>query len=111
MTWSPGLPLRRAQAPTRILVLITAQIPSTVESMSRTRSIALPAQNDAVLSLALLLVLFVATTDEIHQGFAPTRGGSPWDVALDVSGGLASIFLFLVYRRISRGDAAPPPQG
>jgi len=64
-----------------------------------------------IAALALLLVLFVATADETHQLFAPTRGGSPWDVALDLSGGLAAIFAFLVYRRVSRGDAAPTPRG
>ncbi len=65
-----------------------------------------------IAALALVLVLFVATADETHQAFAPTRGGSPWDVALDVSGGLAAIAVFLAFRRVSRrGDAAARPQG
>ncbi len=64
-----------------------------------------------IAALALALVLFVATADETHQVFAPKRGGSAWDVALDMSGGIASIFVFLLYRRVSRGDEAPTPQG
>jgi len=64
-----------------------------------------------IAALALVLVFFVATVDEAHQVFAPTRGGSPWDVALDMSGGIAAIFAFLLYRRVSRGDEAPTPQG
>ena len=59
-----------------------------------------------IAALAWVLVLFVATADETHQVFAPKRGGSTWDVVLDMAGGLASIFLFLVYRRVSRSDAA-----
>ena len=65
-----------------------------------------------IAALALLLVLFVATADETHQAFTPSRGGSPWDVALDLSGGLAAIFLFLTVRRVSRGGgAATRPPG
>ena len=56
-----------------------------------------------IAALAWVLVLFVATADETHQAFEPTRGGSPWDVALDVSGGLAAVFLFVAIRRFSRG--------
>ena len=71
-----------------------------------------PAFPGRIAALALALVLIVATADETHQIFAVTRGGSPWDVALDVSGGLAAILLFLVVRRASRSDGtAPTPQG
>lgn len=33
--------------------------------------------------LALLVSLLVASTDEYHQSFLPSRTGTPWDVALD----------------------------
>lgn len=59
-----------------------------------------------IAALAWVLVLFVATADETHQAYEPTRGGSPWDVALDVTGGLAAIILFLAIRRFSRGAGA-----
>ena len=59
-----------------------------------------------IAALAWILVLFVAAADETHQAFTPTRGGSPWDVALDVSGGLAAVFLFLAIRRFSQGAGA-----
>ena len=56
--------------------------------------------------LALTLVLVTATVDETHQAFAPTRGGSPWDVALDLCGGMAAVLLFLAARRVPR--SSPP---
>jgi hypothetical protein len=49
--------------------------------------------------LALGLAAGVALTDEIRQSFLATRTGSPWDVALDLSGALCAIGLALWWRR------------
>lgn len=38
--------------------------------------------------LALAVCLGAASADETRQAFTPSRGGSPWDVALDMSGAL-----------------------
>lgn len=38
--------------------------------------------------LALLVTLLAGSYDEIHQVFVPSRGPSPYDVMLDVMGGL-----------------------
>lgn len=44
--------------------------------------------------LALALCLFTASADEFHQKFTPGRGGSPKDVALDMTGALfAQLFI------------------
>nr|WP_320132861.1 VanZ family protein [uncultured Holophaga sp.] len=42
---------------------------------------------------ALGLVLLVASLDELHQAFLPSRTGSPWDVLLDLFGGCCAITL------------------
>ena len=63
-------------------------------------------------ALALALVLVTATADETHQAFTLTRAGSPWDVALDLCGGLAAILVFLAVRRLPGNTSqAAPPQG
>jgi VanZ family protein len=51
---------------------------------------------------ALLAVALVAVIDETNQSFNPARTGSPWDVLLDVSGGLAMLLFIVFYRFISR---------
>lgn len=38
--------------------------------------------------LALAVCMGTASADETRQAFTPGRGGSPWDVALDMSGAL-----------------------
>ena len=56
---------------------------------------------------ALVLVCLVAVVDESQQSFNPARTGSPIDVLIDVSGGIAAVGLayFLVRRRrLSRPD-------
>ena len=44
-----------------------------------------------VLILTYAVVLFVACLDEWNQSFIPSRGGSPWDVLLDVVGATIAI--------------------
>lgn len=36
--------------------------------------------------IAIAIAAAVATTDEIHQSFVPSRGSSPYDVMLDIAG-------------------------
>jgi VanZ family protein len=67
----------------------------------------LPAMNDTNWTLrwatvALLGTAFVASLDEWHQSFIPSRTGRWQDVALDTCAGLAAqmlIFLWWVWRR------------
>lgn len=47
---------------------------------------------------ALAGVLLVATIDELHQHFVPTRVGSPLDVVIDVAGGVLAL---LILRKLS----------
>lgn len=50
-------------------------------------------------------VALVATSDEIHQAFVPTRQASPWDVLIDVSGGVLGLLaLWFIRRRRQRGQ-------
>jgi VanZ family protein len=56
---------------------------------------------------ALLLVLIVASIDEFHQSFEPSRTSSPYDVLIDIAGGaLALVIVYatttVVYRRRTR---------
>ena len=52
--------------------------------------------------LVLLLVAFVASTDEFNQSFNASRTSSIYDVLLDISGGTAMITLFYVYQKFRR---------
>jgi VanZ family protein len=50
--------------------------------------------------VSLMIVLLVAVLDEGRQSFYPSRGGSPWDVLLDMSGAFtAAIILAFCSRR------------
>jgi VanZ family protein len=48
---------------------------------------------------ALLLVLTVATVDELRQGFLSLRTGSPSDVVLDCLGALLAVGIAVIYLR------------
>ena len=52
----------------------------------------------------ILLCAMVATIDEVHQHFVPSRTGSPYDVLLDTSGSTAAMLL-LTWRKSSRHAA------
>jgi VanZ family protein len=54
---------------------------------------------------AWLGTALVATMDEWHQSFIPSRTGTPWDVLLDSTAGLAALALAYVALR----RKAPPP--
>lgn len=49
--------------------------------------------------LALILVAIVASLDEFNQSFEASRTSSVWDVALDISGGLAMVVVLWVIKR------------
>jgi len=54
---------------------------------------------------ALLAVLgcgLVASADELHQAFLPSRTGSPWDVLLDCSGAITLQLVVYIILRIFR---------
>jgi VanZ family protein len=54
---------------------------------------------------ALLVSLLVASADEYHQSFDPSRTGTPWDVALDTFAAfLAQAAIAITARR------SPQPQ-
>ncbi len=47
---------------------------------------------------AFVLVLLVASIDEINQSYIASRTGSIYDVLLDCAGGLTMILLFALYK-------------
>jgi VanZ family protein len=57
---------------------------------------------------SFLLVALVAIADETNQSFINTRTASPYDVLLDISGGVAVLFpIWLVSRRQSVTENQP----
>ena len=46
-----------------------------------------------VLTLALILTVLYAASDEFHQSFTPSRHSSPWDVLLDSAGAATALGL------------------
>ena len=53
-------------------------------------------------SLAVLGAGLIASADELHQRFLPSRTGSPWDVLLDCSGAIIVQLLIYAWLRIFR---------
>lgn len=49
--------------------------------------------------LSLLIVAAVASIDETNQSFNSARTGSPYDVLLDISGGLTMILLLYAWTK------------
>lgn len=61
--------------------------------------------------LSLMIVLLVAALDEGRQSFYSSRGGSPWDVLLDMSGALtAALILVFCSRREPLGGYPSHPK-
>jgi VanZ family protein len=57
--------------------------------------------------VALFIVTSLAAADEARQAFSPVRTGSPYDVLIDVTGGLLTVFgLLVITRRLRQSDAA-----
>ncbi len=57
----------------------------------------------------ILLVVITAAADEYNQSFNALRTGSPWDVVLDISGGLMAIASIWLYRKRKQQDQALEP--
>ena len=47
-----------------------------------------------------IFVALIATTDEVNQSFNPSRTSTPWDVLLDISGGVVGIGSYLLLSRL-----------
>jgi VanZ family protein len=62
-------------------------------------------------ALAIFCTLVIASADEFHQSFLPSRTSSPYDVALDVCGAMvmqvALLSLLRVYARSREMRAVP----
>ena len=57
---------------------------------------------------SLLLVVMIASLDEVNQSFLTSRSGTPWDVILDFSGGVLGLILGLsLYSRTKRSVQQP----
>jgi VanZ family protein len=56
--------------------------------------------------LSWLGTAFVATMDEWHQSYIPSRTGSIWDVALDSAAGAAFLLAAYFWLRRSKSSAA-----
>ena len=54
--------------------------------------------------VALFFVASLATADEARQAFSPVRTGSPYDVLLDIAGGLIAVLGVLVISRRFRTE-------
>jgi VanZ family protein len=52
--------------------------------------------------LPILLVAAIASIDEFNQSFEPSRTSSPYDVLLDLSGGIGALILLWVVLRLQR---------
>jgi VanZ family protein len=63
------------------------------------------------LGLTLLLVAVMAAADERRQSVSALRGGSGWDVLLDVSGGILAIALLLLFQHWQRRPLFRPDGG
>jgi VanZ family protein len=51
--------------------------------------------------VALFIVTSLATADEARQAFSPVRTGSPYDILIDVAGGLLAVLgVLLISRRM-----------
>jgi len=51
--------------------------------------------------LPIGLVLVIASIDEFNQSFEPSRGSSPYDVLLDVTGGTAALLVLSLIKMLS----------
>ena len=54
--------------------------------------------------VALFIVMSLATADEARQAFSPVRTGSPYDILIDVAGGLITVLGLIVISRRLRAN-------
>ena len=59
-----------------------------------------------IAAISLLLVIVVATTDELRQAFLPGRTGSVADLGRDLAGALVALALVVCWQRRSAARAA-----
>ena len=52
----------------------------------------------------MVLVVIIASIDEFNQSFEPSRGSSPYDVLLDVTGGIAALAVLSIVLSFRRSD-------
>jgi len=52
---------------------------------------------------SISLVAAVAVTDEFNQSLNPARTSTPWDVALDITGGVVAILIYRYFVRDRKG--------
>ena len=69
------------------------------------RSFRLSLRGSIVLALAIVTV--VGTADEANQARLAVRTGSPWDVMLDLAGGVLALAILVAWRRRAGGSPAP----
>ena len=55
--------------------------------------------------ISLLLVVLYSLSDEYHQSFVQGRGASIYDSFIDMSGGLAALILYALWRRRAGGKS------
>jgi VanZ family protein len=53
-------------------------------------------------TLALVVAVAYAVSDEVHQRFVPGRGPSAWDVGIDSLGAMSGVALFARWRDARR---------
>lgn len=59
-------------------------------------------------SFAVFSTFLVASADEIHQMYLPSRTGSWWDVVLDTSAAaVAQVIVYVYFRRRNRQNSQP----
>ena len=52
--------------------------------------------------LPILLVMLIASVDEFNQSFEPSRTSSPYDVLLDIAGGMTGLAIVWLFFRLRR---------
>jgi VanZ family protein len=63
----------------------------------------------ADVAFSFVWTLAIASADEYHQTFLPSRTGGPQDVLLDISGAAVFLLLFQFWRLFRRRRMAPSP--
>jgi len=54
--------------------------------------------------LPIALVMLIASIDEFNQSFEPSRTSSPYDVLLDIAGGITGLAIVWLFFRVRRSN-------
>ena len=57
--------------------------------------------------IALAVVLVVASVDEVNQSFNPARTGTPFDVLIDLVGGIVGLMFWWLFAKFRTRRAKP----